>query len=113
MVTLLYWEIVAAGKMGYAERHNIHSIQKITVILEPCAANCHFKRYRLSFAFKFTSSHTSECTIVWNNQIKKHTRTLFSMTLANLLFNQNKLSIRFCVNGKKKNTFQRMPEKLQ
>jgi len=46
------------------------STQKITVILEPCAAECHFKRYRLPFAFKFTSPHTSECTIVWNNQIK-------------------------------------------
>jgi hypothetical protein len=47
-----------------------HSTQQITVVLAPCAAECHFKRYRLPFAFKCTSSHTSECTTVWNNQIK-------------------------------------------
>jgi len=47
-----------------------HSTQQITVVLAPRAVQCHFKRYRLPFAFKFTSSHTSECTIVWNNQIK-------------------------------------------
>jgi len=46
------------------------STQQITAVLAPCAAEYHVKRYSLPFAIKFTSSHTLECTIVWNNQIK-------------------------------------------
>jgi hypothetical protein len=69
----------------------------------------YFKRYKLpspSNSLHPTLQNVQLCAI-----IKKCTRTLFSMSVANLLFNQKKLSIVFCVNGKK--TFQRMPEKLQ